>query len=819
LKLKFGVIESTDDPLRIGRCRVRIVGIHNADRVILPTNDLPWATPLQPINSAAVSGVGISPTGATNGAWVVVTFLDEDEQNPIILGSIGGVPSGNSNDFMFPDESDAKDTFDPPDTEKLPIQKEESTIEPNDLYLGSLTKAQYEKYKEAIKQKESSGDSQVVNRIGYIGWYQFGMQALESLGYIKKGSWSKHQKNSAMDLDEVWTAKGGITSKSAFLHSKSEQDAAFLAFVQYNYNLLKGNNTVSASTPPEKLAGLLGVAHNQGHVAAKKYVKGVVGVDGNNVSGTVYYNLGFTAVRGNTTLEHPDEKTIEREPLDTSLNRPNDNSKYDVTGSPALGNAALTEAGFNDPDGRYPKKDWLDEPDTHRLARNHKINKTIVGDKEATRVTDVSIALSGSTWNQPAIPYNTKYPYNKVISTESGHAFEMDDTPDSERINLHHSSGTFTEVDANGTQTNRIVGNSCTIVEKDGLILIKGSGHVKVEGNITIHVSQNVHMECDGDFNLKANKINLDGVDSITMTSPKINVLGEESVNLESQTVGIDGKTSVLIRSAAISSSAAAIAEDGYISTNVGMATAATAAIIPIIKNDMAYNGSVHELYVKTRGEEADFLLEGTDEAAARGEMSALVSEGETVTEQSSGIETKQEPAIVGCDLILPLKMSTQLSTNFTIEKLCIKENFAFGGQHNLSAAELACNMKNLCINVVEPLFSRYREKGIKINDGFRRAGSKTSQSKTISQHEKGEAVDIGFSNIRGLPNDRELYYELAQEIRNVIPFDQMLFEYNQKGNVWIHISFTTKKQLRYEIFTYSEGKNIGPGLILKSKK
>ena len=56
-----GVVESRSDPLELGRCQVRIVGLHTHDKTQLPTQQLPWATPVQPIGSAAMNGIGYTP--------------------------------------------------------------------------------------------------------------------------------------------------------------------------------------------------------------------------------------------------------------------------------------------------------------------------------------------------------------------------------------------------------------------------------------------------------------------------------------------------------------------------------------------------------------------------------------------------------------------------------------------------------------------------------------------------------------------------------------------------------------------------------------
>lgn len=91
----FGVVEDRDDPLRMGRCRIRILGYHNDDTEILPTSDLPWAIPIGPTTSAGTSGVGWSPTGPVNGSWVVGFFADgQDGQHPMFFGTVGSIPGG-----------------------------------------------------------------------------------------------------------------------------------------------------------------------------------------------------------------------------------------------------------------------------------------------------------------------------------------------------------------------------------------------------------------------------------------------------------------------------------------------------------------------------------------------------------------------------------------------------------------------------------------------------------------------------------------------------------------------------------------------------
>lgn len=99
----FGVVEDRNDPLRMGRCRVRIMGYHIDSKEILPTEDLPWAFPIMPANNPSISGTGTSSNGVVNGTWVVGFFADgSDGQHPMIFGTVGAVPGGPYGDPCAP---------------------------------------------------------------------------------------------------------------------------------------------------------------------------------------------------------------------------------------------------------------------------------------------------------------------------------------------------------------------------------------------------------------------------------------------------------------------------------------------------------------------------------------------------------------------------------------------------------------------------------------------------------------------------------------------------------------------------------------------
>lgn len=102
----FGVVENILDPLMCGRAQVRIFGLHTDDKNLLPTEKLPWALPILPLTSASISGIGQSPLGIVCGSHVCIEFMDKYKQQPVMIGTLPGVPLLNtSTDMSYSEES------------------------------------------------------------------------------------------------------------------------------------------------------------------------------------------------------------------------------------------------------------------------------------------------------------------------------------------------------------------------------------------------------------------------------------------------------------------------------------------------------------------------------------------------------------------------------------------------------------------------------------------------------------------------------------------------------------------------------------------
>lgn len=171
--------------------------------------------------------------------------------------------------------------------------------------------------------------------------------------------------------------------------------------------------------------------------------------------------------------------------------------------------------GFQDPELRYPKDSFLNEPDTNRLSRNEKIEETVVKNKKDT--TRKGNSLPSGTWDEPETPYNSEYPYNHVKETESGHIKEYDDTPGKERIHEYHKSGTFYEVHPDGSKVTRIEGNGYSIVAGNDHVLVEGNINITVKGNANVKVLGKVDFSSDSD-------ITIESKETLTLLGKKIDL-------------------------------------------------------------------------------------------------------------------------------------------------------------------------------------------------------------------------------------------------------------------------------------------------------
>ncbi len=152
------------------------------------------------------------------------------------------------------------------------------------------------------------------------------------------------------------------------------------------------------------------------------------------------------------------------------------------------------------------------EPSSSRFTRNEDIGQTLIKDRKKNLV-EVPIAGGGS-WKEPSPAYNASYPYNNAQETESGHVFEVDDTPEWERIHVAHRTGTFYEMYPSGTKVEKVVKNNYQVIMGDDNIYVMGQCNITVDGaaNIKVKGDAKIHSDCTIDLDAKKDvKINAMG--------------------------------------------------------------------------------------------------------------------------------------------------------------------------------------------------------------------------------------------------------------------------------------------------------------------
>lgn len=186
--------------------------------------------------------------------------------------------------------------------------------------------------------------------------------------------------------------------------------------------------------------------------------------------------------------------------------------------------------GFSDPSGEYPR--YLEQADTNTLARNDDTTDESISlsRKRESRREGIPTA-SGNIWDEKEIPYAAEYPHNQVWETKAGLILEFDSTPESERINLEHSSGSFVEFHPDGSKVEKtkgdtqvltdgekreVVGGKLSLtVEESGEVLINDTMTVKIKnndlvievanGNLNLNVTGDVYSTITGDVEQTVN--------------------------------------------------------------------------------------------------------------------------------------------------------------------------------------------------------------------------------------------------------------------------------------------------------------------------
>lgn len=112
--------------------------------------------------------------------------------------------------------------------------------------------------------------------------------------------------------------------------------------------------------------------------------------------------------------------------------------------------------------------------------------------------------------NEPIEPGKPVYPMNKAFESRSGHIIEIDDTPDRERLQWFHRSGTYTEFQPLGDRVEKTIGiryvfsaETREVITGNHTSVTNGNWYTKTGGNQTHHAAR-VDIVTQGGVNVTA---------------------------------------------------------------------------------------------------------------------------------------------------------------------------------------------------------------------------------------------------------------------------------------------------------------------------
>ena len=161
--------------------------------------------------------------------------------------------------------------------------------------------------------------------------------------------------------------------------------------------------------------------------------------------------------------------------------------------------------GFQDPTGEFPREKYAEknESSINRAARG------AGGVSEENIPNDLTISASfpnidlGLEENGESVTGRSKYPYNKVQETYSGHVIEIDDTEGNERILIRHRTGSGIEMRKDGTIYISATNDRYETVAGNNKIIVEGNTEIAYEGNVDMWVGGNFNLDIGGNYNIK----------------------------------------------------------------------------------------------------------------------------------------------------------------------------------------------------------------------------------------------------------------------------------------------------------------------------
>ena len=144
-----------------------------------------------------------------------------------------------------------------------------------------------------------------------------------------------------------------------------------------------------------------------------------------------------------------------------------------------------------------------------------------------------------------------------------------------------------------------------------------------------------------------------------------------------------------------------------------------------------------------------------------------------------------------------------KLSANFNLSELTKSQTAERRGIPNNPSPGQIDNLKELCMNVLQPIRSNF-DKPVIVSSGYRSAEVCVAIGSSItSQHTEGKAADI---EVPGIDNK-----ELAEWIKHNLEYDQLILEFYKDGEPdsgWVHVSYDSDDNRKQNLRAYKDDNN-----------
>lgn len=467
-----GVVEEVDDPLLLGRVQVRVFGEHPAQKqksetIGIPVEELPWMIPIQDITSAAVSGVGFSPTGIVRGSFVFGVWRDKWHQDGVILGTYAG---------QYTEKPDTQKGFCDPFGEYPRYVGNDVNI----LARGGL---------------EGKGSSSVIIRDANSSIaVNPDDRPLDDIPEDNRPDTGGFTIETMLKQDEGIRTRWYIDSEGyptigighLLIMEKTRDTSKINAAISRDVGREVTNGTITA----EEVSALFAqdLAKVRQGISNTQNVREVY-VDLNRPRQMAIENMCFQMGVGGVAkfrnalaaMKVQDWQTAYNELRNSTWANQTPGRSSRVSKIVLVGNLESYGVQVPDPEGRSLSAAY----NPVLLAASNPEDPFVPGD---TRVM----------FEEPKSAYAAEYPYNMVFESRSGHIQEFDDTPGYERYNRVHPAGTYEEIRPDGTRVVKIVGDDYLIVQQGRKVNIKGNLQVVIEGDALMYNMGNVQQTVDG---------------------------------------------------------------------------------------------------------------------------------------------------------------------------------------------------------------------------------------------------------------------------------------------------------------------------------